>query len=492
MTTPTLYRPEFEHDSCGTGFITYIDGRKSHQIVADALTMLANMEHRGACGCDSDSGDGAGVLIQLPHWFLLEEGVKHGIRLPEPGQYGVGMVFFPKKEKLREGTRAIIAEAAARLGIPVLGYRPVPVRTEGIGVTALSAEPAIEQLFLGRPVGLATEADFDRKLYVLRRLIIKNLKEQLPAAMEAFYFASLSCRTIIYKGQLTTFQVGMYYPDLSDERVTSAFGLVHSRFSTNTMPSWRLAQPFRYLAHNGEINTLRGNLNWFYAGLPTYTSPYFSAEEMEILLPVIDAGQSDSACLDNIVELLTHCGRSLPHVLMMLVPEAWDGNEQMDPLKKAFYEFHATFMAPWDGPAALNFTDGNLVGAMLDRNGLRPLRYAITNDGRVLVASEAGTLPIVPETIIKKGRLQPGKMFVVDTKAGRILTDRIEELDTANAKKQGKTMDEVRAASVKTIPAGRLGTVEEFGAAGAFLCSEAASYITGSMLRVDGGAARSF
>jgi glutamate synthase (NADPH/NADH) large chain len=441
MTTPTLYRPEFEHDACGTGFITYIDGRKSHQIVADALTMLANMEHRGACGCDSDSGDGAGVLIQLPHWFLLEECVKHGIRLPEPGGYGVGMVFFPKKEKLREGTRAIIAAAAQRLGIPVLGYRPVPVRTEGIGVTALSAEPVMEQLFLARPAGLATEADFDRKLYVLRRLIIKTLKEELPAAMEAFYFASLSCRTIVYKGQLTTYQVGMYYPDLSDERVTSAFGLVHSRFSTNTMPSWRLAQPFRYLAHNGEINTLRGNLNWFYAGLPTYTSPYFSAEEMEILLPVIDAGQSDSACLDNIVELLTHCGRSLPHVLMMLVPEAWDGNEQMDPLKKAFYEFHATFMAPWDGPAALNFTDGNLVGAMLDRNGLRPLRYAITNDGRVLVASEAGTLPLAPESIIKKGRLQPGKMFVVDMAAGRILTDREIKAQAAGQQPYGTWLE---------------------------------------------------
>ncbi|RYY08078.1 MAG: glutamate synthase subunit alpha, partial [Cytophagaceae bacterium] len=338
-------------------------------------------------------------------------------------------------------SRVIIAEAAQQLSIPVLGYRPVPVRTEGIGVTALSAEPAIEQLFVGRPTGLATEADFDRKLYVLRRLIIKNLKEQLPAAMEAFYFASLSCRTIVYKGQLTTYQVGMYYPDLSDERVTSAFGLVHSRFSTNTMPSWRLAQPFRYLAHNGEINTLRGNLNWFYAGLPTYTSPYFSAEEMEILLPVIDAGQSDSACLDNIVELLTHCGRSLPHVLMMLVPEAWDGNEQMDPLKKAFYEFHATFMAPWDGPAALNFTDGNLVGAMLDRNGLRPLRYAITNDGRVLVASEAGTLPIAPETIIKNGRLQPGKMFVVDMAAGRILTDREIKAEAAGRQPYGTWLE---------------------------------------------------
>ena len=442
MTTPTLYRPEFEHDSCGTGFITSIDGRKSHQMVADALTMLANMEHRGACGCDADSGDGAGVLIQLPHWFLLEEGVKLGIRLPEPGGYGVGMVFFPKPEKLREEARQLIAAAAARLGLPVLGYRPVPVRTAGIGVTALSAEPVMEQLFLGRPAGLATEADFERKLFVLRRLVIKLLNEQLPAALEAFYFASLSCRTIVYKGQLTTYQVGQYFPDLSDERVTSAFGLVHSRFSTNTLPSWKLAQPFRYLAHNGEINTLRGNLNWFFAGLPTYTSPYFTAEEMELLLPVIDPWQSDSACLDNIVELLLHCGRSLPHILMMLVPEAWDGNAQMDPLKKAFYEFHATFMAPWDGPAALNFTDGTLVGAMLDRNGLRPLRYAITNDGRVLVASEAGVLPLDPASIIQKGRLQPGKMFVVDTAAGRILTDREIKAQAAGRQPYGRWLED--------------------------------------------------
>ncbi|MGI4874829.1 MAG: glutamate synthase large subunit [Janthinobacterium lividum] len=459
---PTLYRPEFEHDACGTGFLTYLDGRKSHQLVADALTMLANMEHRGACGCDTNSGDGAGILLQLPHWFLLEECVAHGIRLPEPGAYGVGMVFLPKKERLRAACKEIIAQAAAQLGIPVLGYRPVPVRQEGIGPTALSAEPAIEQLVLGRPLGVVAEADFERKLYVLRRLVIKLLREQLPAALDAFYFASLSCRTIVYKGQLTTYQVGMYYPDLGDERVTSGFALVHSRFSTNTLPSWRLAQPFRYLAHNGEINTLRGNLNWFFAGLPTYVSPYFSAEEMEMLLPVIDPGQSDSACLDNIVELLLHCGRSLPHVLMMLVPEAWDGNAQMDPLKQAFYEYHATFMAPWDGPAALIFTDGALVGAMLDRNGLRPLRYAVTNDGRVLVASEAGVLPLDPATIIKKGRLQPGKMFVVDTKAGRILTDREIKAQVAGQAPYGTWLDTYQI-QLDELPAPRV-TFTDLGA----------------------------
>jgi glutamate synthase (NADPH/NADH) large chain len=418
-----LYRPEFEHDACGTGFITSLTGRKSHQMVVDALTMLENMEHRGACGCDHDSGDGAGLLLQIPHWFLLEECLALDIQLPEPGAYGVGQAYLPKDATARATARGLIDAAAAQLGLRVLGYRPVPVNPAGIGVTALSGEPAMEQVFVARPVEAVTTEDFERKLYILRRLIVNKVKEVLPGGLDDLYFASFSCQTIVYKGQLTTYQVRGYYPDLTDERVTTAFGLIHSRFSTNTFPSWRLAQPFRYLAHNGEINTLRGNLNWFYAGLQTYASPYFTAEEMEMLLPVIDAGQSDSACLDNIVELLLHCGRSLPHVLMMLVPEAWDGNEQMDPLKKAFYEFHATFMAPWDGPAALNFTDGRLVGAMLDRNGLRPLRYVVTNDGRVLVASEAGVLPIPEGIIIEKGRLQPGKMFVVDTVAGEIITD---------------------------------------------------------------------
>jgi glutamate synthase (NADPH/NADH) large chain len=431
--TPSLYRPEFEHDACGTGFIASIKGLPSHQMVTDALTMLENMEHRGACGCDPDSGDGAGLLLQLPHWFLLEECTALSIRLPEPGAYGVGMMFLPKDEATRAACRTVIGEATATLGIPLLGFRPVPVNPAGIGHTALGAEPAIEQVFVGRPVGIHTTEDFERKLYVLRRLISKQVRAAVPGT-EDFYFPSFSCKTIVYKGQLTTQQVRGYYPDLSDERVISGFGLVHSRFSTNTFPSWRLAHPFRLLAHNGEINTLRGNLNWFFAGLRSYTSPYFSAEEMEMLLPVIDENQSDSACLDNIIEILLHCGRPLPHVMMMLVPEAWDGNTQMDPLKKAFYEFHATFMAPWDGPAALLFTDGKMIGAMLDRNGLRPLRYALTDDGRIVVASEAGVLPLPADRIVRKGRLQPGKMLLVDTAAGCIVTD--EQLKTQAASRQ--------------------------------------------------------
>ena len=442
-TTFGLYRPEFEHDACGTGFIAQLDGRRTHQAITDALTMLENMEHRGACGCDADSGDGAGLLLQVPHWFFLEECIALNFHLPEPGGYGVGMACMPKDPAGRDACRSVIAASAARLGVPVLGYRPVPTDPTGIGPAALAAEPAMEQVFVGQPAGVTTAEDFERKLYVLRRLIQKTAAETLSATdANDFYFASLSCRVIVYKGMLTTYQVRGYFPDLSDPRVTSAFGMVHSRFSTNTFPSWKLAQPFRLLAHNGEINTLRGNLNWFYAGLRNYVSPYFSSEEMAMLLPVIDGGQSDSACLDNIVEILLHSGRSLPHVMMMLVPEAWDGNTQMDPLRKAFYEFHATFMEPWDGPAALLFTDGRLLGAMLDRNGLRPLRYAVTSDGRVLVASEAGVLPLPAETIVQKGRLQPGKMLLVDTVAGRIITDEELKAEAAGRQPYGDWLNE--------------------------------------------------
>ncbi|RKR82965.1 glutamate synthase domain-containing protein 2 [Mucilaginibacter gracilis] len=418
-----LYRPEFEHDSCGTGFITNINGHKSNQIIIDALTILENMEHRGACGCDPLTGDGAGILIQLPHEFFMEECTSLEISLPEPGEYGVGMIFFPKDSVIKKACRTIIKNAIEKLGLINLGYRKVPVDNSGIGETARAAEPDIEQLFIARPHHITNADDFERKLYVLRRFITKTVKETLQEA-DLFYFTSLSCKTIIFKGQLTTYQVRQYFTDLSDPRMASGFGMIHSRFSTNTFPSWRLAQPFRMIAHNGEINTLTGNLNWFYSGLKSYMSPYFTQEEMEMLLPVIDNNQSDSACLDNIIEILLHSGRSLPHVMMMLVPEAWDGNEQMDPIKKAFYEYHATLMEPWDGPAAISFTDGKLIGALLDRNGLRPLRYVITKDNRVIAASEAGVLATLSEgDVVRKGRLQPGKMFLIDTEQGKIITD---------------------------------------------------------------------
>ncbi|EFK59293.1 glutamate synthase large subunit [Sphingobacterium spiritivorum] len=417
-----LYDPDFEHDACGVGFVAHIKGRKSHNQVKDALTMLENMEHRGACGCDPESGDGAGIMIQLPHEFLWEECISLGIQLEEPGYYGTGMLFLPKEAEMNTLCRSTVVEACEERNMRFLGFRTVPVNREGIGPTALSAEPEIVQFFVARPEGVFNTEEFERKLFVLRRLIIQKIKKHQEYPLP-IYIASLSCKTIIYKGQLTTYQVGTYFKDLRDPRVVSAFGLVHSRFSTNTFPSWSLAQPFRHIAHNGEINTLTGNLNWFYAGVRSLSSPYFTDEEMQILLPVVDKGQSDSACLDNVVELLLHSGRSLPHVMLMLVPEAWDGNTQMDPLKKAFYEYHATLMEPWDGPAALCFTDGKTIGATLDRNGLRPLRYAITSDDRVVVASEAGALPVPESLIIQKGRQQPGKIFVVDMEAGRIRTD---------------------------------------------------------------------
>lgn len=420
---PGLYDPSFEHDACGIGFVANIKGHKSHQHISDALTVLENMEHRGACGCENNTGDGAGIMIQLPHEFLFDECLKLGVHLPSYGKYGVGMIFFPKEIRLREECRDILSRSAEKLGLEILAFRKVPVDTNGIGPTALSVEPEIEQLFIACPDHLSNPDDFERKLFVLRNYTSHIVNSTVRKDNIGFYIASLSYKTIVYKGQLTSTQLRGYYPDLRNKRLVSAFGLVHSRFATNTFPSWKLAQPFRFIAHNGEINTLQGNLNWLKTSEKGFTSPYFSKEEMEMLLPTVTPGQSDSACLDNIIELLSFTGRSLPHVIMMLIPEAWDGNEQMDPVKKAFYEFHSSFMEPWDGPASISFTDGKIIGATLDRNGLRPSRYCVTNDGRVIMASETGALPVDPAIIIEKGRLQPGKMFVVDMEKGKITSD---------------------------------------------------------------------
>ncbi|WP_449435059.1 glutamate synthase large subunit [Pedobacter steynii] len=418
-----LYDQRFEHDACGIGFVAHIKGRKSQQIISDAITILENLDHRGAVGAEINTGDGAGIMIQIPHEFLYDECLKIGFSLNESGDYGVGMLFLPKDVKAREECREIIYRAAEKLDLEVLGFRRVLTNTEGIGDMALSVEPEMEQVFIARPHAIAAGADFERKLYVFKNYLSKTINNTVKGINGDFYIASFSSRTIVYKGQLTSLQVRSYFTELSDKRVVSAFGLVHSRFATNTFPSWRLAQPFRYIAHNGEINTLQGNLNWFRASVKSFASSYFTPEELNILLPVIDESNSDSGCLDNIVELLLHSGRSLPHVLMMLIPEAWDGNDDMDELKQAFYKFHATLMEPWDGPAAVSFTDGNLIGATLDRNGLRPQRYAITEDDRVIMASEAGALALDQSKIIEKGRLTPGKMFVVDMEQGRIISD---------------------------------------------------------------------
>lgn len=418
-----LYHPSFEHDACGIGFVANIKGGKSHQHISDALTVLENMEHRGACGCENNTGDGAGIMIQVPHEFFFDECIKLGVHLPSYGKYGVGVIFFPKEIRLREECRAIFNRAAEKMGLEILAYRKVPVNTNDIGPTALSVEPEIEQVFIACPDHISNPDDFERKLFILRNYASHTILNTVRKDEIGFYIASLSYKTIVYKGQLTSRQVRSYFPDLSNKRMVSAFGLVHSRFATNTFPSWKLAQPFRFIAHNGEINTLQGNLNWLKTSEKNFTSPYFSKEEMEMLLPIVTEGQSDSACLDNMIELLTLSGRSLPHVMMMLIPEAWDGNEQMDPIKKAFYEFHSAFMEPWDGPASISFTDGKIIGATLDRNGLRPSRYCVTTDDRVIMASEAGVLPVDPSIIKEKGRLQPGKMFVVDMEKGKIISD---------------------------------------------------------------------
>lgn len=421
-----MYNAEFERDSCGVGFVASIKGNKSHQIVSDALTILENMEHRGACGCESNTGDGAGIMIQIPHEFFFAECVKLGVHLPAFGRYGVGVIFFPKEIRLREECREIFARAAERLGLEVLTYRKVPVNTADIGTTALSVEPVIEQVFIACPDHIQDPEEFERKLFVLRNYATHTIENTVKKDSIGFYMPSLSYKTVTYKGQLTSMQVRAYFTDLTNKRVVSAFGLVHSRFATNTFPSWKLAQPFRFIAHNGEINTLQGNLNWLKTSENGFKSPYFTKEEMEMLLPIVSGGLSDSACLDNMVELLTLSGRSLPHVMMMLIPEAWDGNDKMDPVKKAFYEYHAAVMEPWDGPASISFTDGKIIGATLDRNGLRPSRFCVTHDDRVIMASETGALPVDPQIVKSYGRLQPGKMFVVDMEQGRIISD--EEL----------------------------------------------------------------
>ncbi len=365
MNSSGLYSPSFEHDSCGIGFVANIKSNKSHQIVSDALTILENMEHRGACGCENNTGDGAGITIQMPHEFFFDECINQGIHLPTFGKYGTGVIFFPKDVPLREECRAIFNRTAEKLGLEVLHYRKVPVNSTGIGASALSVEPEIEQVFIGCPDHISRKQDFERKLFVLRNHASHTINNSVKKDEIGFYIASLSYNIIIYKGQLTSMQLRYYYPDLNDKRVVSAFGLVHSRFATNTFPSWKLAQPFRYIAHNGEINTLQGNINWLRTSEKGFTSPFFSREEMDMLLPVVTSEQSDSACLDNMIELLTLTGRSLPHVMMMLIPEAWDGNDMMDPVKKAFYEFHACFQEPWDGPASISFTDGNIIGLLL-------------------------------------------------------------------------------------------------------------------------------
>ena len=417
-----LYDPKYEHDSCGFGFVVDIAGRPSHRTVRDALTVLVNLEHRGATGSEKNTGDGAGLTIQIPHRFLCDVAAKSGVNLRGKGGYGVGMVFLPQDKTSRVDCFRLFEQVLADEGLHFLGWRDVPTDSSSLGASAKAAQPLIRQVFIDRPERLVEDLAFERKLYVVRRLVEKAISRSAIPSRRDFYIPSLSCRTIVYKGMLNASQLQVFYPDLADERVESAIAMVHSRFSTNTFPSWPLAHPYRYISHNGEINTLRGNVNWMHARQALFSSKLFG-DELTKALPAIDMEGSDTAILDNVLELLYLSGRSLAHALMMMVPEPWQHHESMAPEKRAFYEFHACLMEPWDGPASIAFTDGIRVGATLDRNGLRPARYYVTADGRVIMASEAGVLDIPPDQIVAKGRLQPGRMFLVDTAEQRIVSD---------------------------------------------------------------------
>ncbi|MIL08962.1 glutamate synthase large subunit [Salmonella enterica subsp. enterica] len=429
-----LYDPRNEHDACGVGFIANMKGVKSHQIVKDGLFVLENLTHRGAVGADPLMGDGAGVLVQIPDRFFRDEMAKQGIDLPAPGQYGVGHWFMPQDEAARAHINDVILESAASEGMPVLGFRDVPVDNASLSKAPdiAASEPFHRQVFIGRPDYELSDEDYEAKLYILRKVISGRIYAENNNKDIGAYCVSLSARTIVYKGMFLAYQVGAYYKDLADPRFESALILVHQRFSTNTFPSWKLAHPYRFIAHNGEINTVRGNNNWMAARQASVDSELFG-NDISKLWPISYEGQSDTACFDNALEFLFQGGYSLAHAMMMLVPEAWAGNKSMDADRKAFYEYHASLMEPWDGPAALVFTDGRQIGATLDRNGLRPARYIVTDDDRVILASESGVLPVDESKIVQKWRLQPGKMLLIDLVEGRIIAD--EEIKSEISRK---------------------------------------------------------
>ncbi len=445
-----MYVPSMEHDACGIGFVANLKGVKSHDVVQDAVTMLMNMEHRGGCGCEPETGDGAGILIQNPHDFLKEECKKLGFDLPEFGQYGVGAIFFPADKEVREECRYILNKHIGELGFELLGYREVPTNNSMIGATAKSLEPKIEQVFV-RHKTITDPAALERKIYVLKKYTTHFIGHNVEGNNGDFYFVSFSYKTLVYKGQLRTDQLPEYYPDLTNPKVTSAMALVHSRFSTNTFPKWKLAQPFKYIAHNGEINTIRGNVNWMSSKESLMESCHFSKEEIARLLPICDPAHSDSANLDSMIEILILGGRNPAHAIMMVIPEAWQENKLMSDDKKAFYEYHASIMEPWDGPASICFTDGNVVGATLDRNGLRPSRYCLTSDDKLVMASEAGALPVDQSKVILKGRLQPGKMFIADLSQGRIISDDELKKDICNRKPYREWLNENQI-PIKELP----------------------------------------
>ena len=421
-----LYDPRFEHDACGVGFVVDIKGRRSHSVVARGLQVLINLQHRGACGREKNTGDGAGILIQPPDKFLRKVAHALGIGLPPAGQYGVGNVFLPRDAVQRDQVRKVIDQIIAEEAQHLLGWRVVPTSDRILGESAASGMPVIEQLFIGFGDDAASltidPMRFERKLYVIRKRVERAVDALGLSEGRMFYIPSLSSKTLIYKGMLTADQLEPTFPDLADPDIESALALVHQRFSTNTFPSWPLAHPYRYIAHNGEINTLRGNINWMRAREGLLQSDLFG-DDLKKVLPIIREGGSDTATFDNVLEFLYMTGRSLTHAVLMMIPEPWSAHESMGPDLKAFYEYHSSLMEPWDGPASIAFTDGTVIGAVLDRNGLRPSRYYVTKDDLVVMASEVGVLDIPAEDIVVKERLHPGRIFLVDTAKGRIVSD---------------------------------------------------------------------
>src|SRR5579872_1795696 len=417
-----LYDPRYEHDSCGVGFVADLQNRKSHDILVKGLQILANLDHRGATGFDPSLGDGCGTLTQIPHRFFADECAKLGLELPGAGHYAIGQFFMPRDQKARQACEKILEEAVAEEGQVLIGWRDTPVDNRDLGEAVKAVEPAQRQIFIGRGPAIIDEDDFERKLFLIRKIASNRIQDSTVPGVAEYYPVSLSCRTIVYKGMVLVSQLARYYKDLQDPRFETALALVHQRFATNTFPSWRLAHPYRMVAHNGEINTLRGNVNWMAARQASVSSKLFG-DDISKLWPISYEGQSDTACFDNALEFLVQGGYSLSHAMMTLIPEAWAGNPLMDEERRAFYEYHAALMEPWDGPAAMAFTDGRQIGATLDRNGLRPARYFVTDDDLVVLASETGVLPVPEGSIVAKWRLQPGKMLLVDLEQHRIVSD---------------------------------------------------------------------
>ncbi|MCS7159008.1 MAG: glutamate synthase central domain-containing protein, partial [Gemmatales bacterium] len=417
-----LYNPWYEHDACGVGFIVDMKNRRSHELVRTAIEILLNLEHRGACGCEENTGDGAGILLQMPHRFLARVADEIGVCLPPAGYYGVGMVFLPTNRQERLLLERQFETVVQEEGQTVLGWRTVPTDNTLLGQTAKSCQPVIRQVFIRRGDNIRDELAFERKLFVIRKRLENWVRSSQLSQKHMFYIPSLSYRTIVYKGMLKASQLTAFYPDLLDRDMETALAMVHSRFSTNTFPSWSRAHPYRYLCHNGEINTLRGNVNWMHARQTLFASPLFG-DDIKKVLPVIDESGSDSAMFDNALEMLVLAGRSLPHAVMMMIPEPWSKHEALSATRRAFYEYHACLMEPWDGPASIAFTDGTQIGAVLDRNGLRPSRYYVLKNDLVVMASEVGVLDVPPEAVAFKGRLQPGRMLLIDLHEGRLIPD---------------------------------------------------------------------